>query len=180
MSWDCETRVVKGLAGNLALLTLLAWGAPAPAQESTSPAERAKVLAARCQRQPEDAGVCYEWGAALVAAREYNEATEAFLLTASRQRAAGDVDPRTYNALGWARLLAGDTAMAERDFLDALKGADERLVRKVHTNLGVLYVKKGDYGSARQSLTLAAELGSTVAGHELEKLDRLEASLNKR
>ena len=178
MTWVSETkrtrRWLPWAAAALAILAVLTPGSPAAAQSDEI--ERLETL---CRSQPRNADARFELGSELLKARRYEKAIAAFETTASLQERAGSPDPKTYNALGWTQMLAGDYRAAEKALRKAMEhegSADVTLRRKIFNNLGVLYIRMSDYDRARQFLTRAADLGSATARRELAKLQRLEAS----
>jgi Flp pilus assembly protein TadD len=133
------------------------------------------------EREPAYFNANYRLGLLLADQGRYPEAVTVLERTRAIRDEQRINDATVLNSLGWAYLLGGDAASAERWLLEAkanenMLSADSRA--KVYNNLGYLYMTTGRYPQARAVLETADKTyGSTFARDNLKTLNKLQQSV---
>jgi tetratricopeptide (TPR) repeat protein len=120
----------------------------------------------------------YNLGLAYVEGKEYNKGIASLLRALEILQKNKLKDATIYNSLGWAYLLAGQHAEAERYLLLGKQNEAQLSTAsqaRLYNNMGWLYLHTGQYAKARPPLEHAAnKLNSPTAKQNLQLLNTVE------
>lgn len=144
------------------------------------PADAVAVLKPLVVRQPEYFNAHYELGLALSdVIEEIEKSVSALEKAAALKRTHPEVtDAHVFNTLGWVYMYTGNTQRAEALFKEAeahMQQLSPDVQRRLHNNLGTLYLNTGRRTEAAKYLQTAADrYGSTQATQSLKSLDEIK------
>lgn len=130
--------------------------------------------------QPNYYAAQYNLGLALAESGKTKEGIAALEQARAIRERDGIADATIYNSLGWAYMLDGQLAPAEKAFETARHNEAQlspESKARLYNNMGWLYMNTGRTDLARQSLqTAETRYGSSYATRNLSALEKLSAS----